>query len=184
MKKIKKITERTVVFFMPEIKRSIFLCGFMGCGKSTAGKLLADKLGCDFTDMDDYIVKKQGMTIPQMFAEKGEDFFRRAETDAVRELSEKSGIIACGGGAMLKKVNAEIANGAGCVVYIDVDFETCYNRIKGGKDRPIVVNNTKEELNIIYGGRVPAYRENSAYTVSGEGTPSEVADRIIEVLKK
>ena len=75
-------------------KKTVFLCGFMGCGKSTVGKLLAHKLGCGFTDMDNYIVEKQGMPIPQIFAEKGEDYFRDAETDAVRELSEKAGVIA------------------------------------------------------------------------------------------
>lgn len=168
---------------MSEKKKSIFLCGFMGCGKSTTGRLLAQKLGCNFIDMDDYIVGEQGMTIPQMFAEKGESFFREAETRAVRELADKKGVIACGGGAMLKKINADIANEAGYVVYIDADFDTCYGRIAGGKDRPIVANNTKEELEIIYDGRVPVYKENSALIVSGEGSPNEIADRIIGLVE-
>lgn len=168
---------------MSEKKKSIFLCGFMGCGKTTTGRSLAQRLGCDFIDMDDYIVGEQGMTIPQMFAEKGEGFFREAETRAVRELADKKGVIACGGGAMLKQVNADIANGAGYVVYIDADFETCYGRIAGGKDRPIVANNTKEELEIIYDGRAPVYKENSALTVSGEGSPNEIADRIIGLIE-
>lgn len=163
-------------------KKTVFLCGFMGCGKSTVGKILAKKLECSFTDMDNYIVEKQGMSIPQMFAEKGEEFFRNAETEAVRELSENTGVIACGGGAMLRKVNADIANSAGTVVFIDVPFESCYARISGDKNRPIVANNTKEELNLIYDGRAPIYKENSAVTADGSGSPEEIAERIIALL--
>lgn len=167
---------------MSDLNGTVFLCGFMGCGKSTVGKLLALKLGRKFTDMDEYIVNKQGMSIPQIFSEKGEDYFRSAETEAVRELASEGGVIACGGGAMLKKVNADIANGSGTVVYIDVDFESCYGRISGDKNRPIVTSNTKEELNLIYDGRVPVYKENSALTVDGSGSPEEIAERIISLI--
>lgn len=163
--------------------RPIYLCGFMGCGKTTAGRLLAQSLGCGFYDMDDYITEKEKMEIPQIFAEKGEKYFREAETEAVRELAEKSGVIACGGGAMLKKENAAAASASGTVVYIDVPFETCYSRISGDRNRPVVMNNTKEELEIIYGGRVPLYRENSSVTVSGGGSAEETADRIIAALR-
>jgi len=162
--------------------RPIYLCGFMGCGKTTAGKLLAEKIGCGFYDMDDYITEKEKMEIPRIFAEKGEKYFREAETEAVRELAGKSGVIACGGGAMLKKENAAIASAAGTVVYIDVPFETCYSRISGDKNRPIVMNNTKEELEIIYDGRAPVYSGNAAFTISGSGSAEEIADRIISAI--
>lgn len=155
----------------------------MGCGKTAVGKLLAEKLGCGFCDMDDYITEKEKMEIPRIFAEKGEKYFREAETEAIRELAGKSGIIACGGGAMLKKENAEIASAAGTVVYIEVPFETCYSRISGDRNRPIVMNNTKEELEIIYDGRVPVYSGNASLTVSGSSTAEEVAERIISAIK-
>lgn len=164
--------------------RPIYLCGFMGCGKTTVGKLLAQRLGCGFYDMDGCIVEKEKMEIPQIFAEKGEKYFREAETETIRELAEKSGVIACGGGAMLKKENSAIASAAGTVVYIDVPFETCYSRISGDKNRPIVMSNTKEELEIIYDGRAPLYRENSSVTVSGDGSAEEIADRIIAAVRQ
>ena len=123
--------------------RSVYLCGFMGCGKTTVGKILAEKLDCGFYDMDEYIVEREKMKIPQIFAEKGERYFREAETAAIRELSESKGIIACGGGAMLKKENAAIASENGVIVYIDVPFEECYSRISGDNNRPIVMSNTK-----------------------------------------
>ena len=159
--------------------KAVYLCGFMGCGKSTVGKLLAEMLDCDFYDMDEYIVEREKMKIPQIFAEKGEKYFRETETAVIKELSEKQGIIACGGGAMLKKENAEIASEKGVVVYIDVPFETCYGRISGDRNRPIVMSNTKEELEFIYDSRVPLYKENSDITVTGDGTAGEIAGRIL-----
>lgn len=162
--------------------KTVYLCGFMGCGKSTIGKILARKFGCGFFDMDDYIVEREGMEIPQIFAEKGEKYFRETETEAIRELAEKSGVIACGGGAMLKKENAEIASSVGTVVYIDVPFEVCYSRISGDKNRPLVMNNTKEQLEDIYKNRVPVYDKNSSVTVSGDGSAEEIAARIAAAL--
>ena len=156
----------------------------MGCGKSTIGKILAERLKCEFYDMDEYIVVKEKMQIPEIFAEKGERYFRETETAVIKELSNANGVIACGGGAMLKKENAEIASENGIVVYIESEFEVCYGRISGDKNRPIVMNNTKEELNFIYDSRIPLYKENSSVTVSGNGTPKEIADAIAEIVKE
>ena len=156
----------------------------MGCGKSTVGRLLAEMLNCGFYDMDEYIVQREKMQIPEIFAEKGEKYFRETETAVIKELSTANGVIACGGGAMLKKENSEIASENGIVVYIEADFEMCYGRISGDKNRPIVMNNTKEELNFIYDSRVPLYKENSSVTVSGKGSPAEIAEAIKEIIKE
>ena len=156
----------------------------MGCGKSTIGKILAKMLKCEFYDMDEYIVQKEKMQIPEIFAEKGEKYFRETETAVIKELSAANGVIACGGGAMLKKENAEIASENGIVVYIESEFETCYGRISGDRNRPIVMNNTKEELNFIYDSRIHLYKENSTMTVSGKGTPKEIAETIAGIVKE
>lgn len=163
--------------------KTVYLCGFMGCGKSTIGKILARKSGCGFVDMDDYIVEREGMTIPQIFAEKGEKYFRDVETAVIGELAQKNAVVACGGGAMLKKENADIAAENGVVVYIDISFAACYERISGDTNRPLVMNNTKEQLEEIYNGRIPVYRENSTLTVDGNGSADEVAARIADALK-
>lgn len=163
--------------------KAVYLCGFMGCGKTTVGKLLADKMNSEFYDMDEYIVKREGLRIPEIFSEKGESYFRETETAVIRELEEKGGVIACGGGAMLKKENADIASADGIVVYIEAPFEVCYKRIAGDKNRPIVMSNTKEELEFIYGSRVPVYKKNSSVSVSGEGSAEEIAERIINLIK-
>ncbi|MCL2055449.1 MAG: shikimate kinase [Oscillospiraceae bacterium] len=158
---------------------NIWLCGFMGCGKTTVGGILAERLNRRFIDTDDYITQKTGMTIPLIFSSKGEAFFRERESASIKELAEERGmIIACGGGAMLKKENAEAAKQSGVIIYIDADFEECYSRIENDENRPIVTSNTKEALHEIYLSRVLLYRENSSLTVSGQGTPEDIAERI------
>ena len=162
---------------------AVYLCGFMGCGKSTIGRILAQKCGCVLVDMDDYIVDREGMTIPQIFADKGEKYFRDTETAVIGELAEKNCIIACCGGAMLKSENADIAGKNGTVVFIDIPFEACYARIAGDTNRPLVMNNSKEQLEEIYNERVPVYRANSTVTVDGTGSPEEVASRIYDAVR-
>ena len=113
----------------------------MGCGKSTVGKLAAKKLGCGFCDTDDLIVKIEEMTIPEIFEQKGEPHFRKVEAELVKSLCGKTVVAACGGGAMLNPDTAKAAAEAGAkVIYLDVPFETCYSRIEGDTNRPIVQN--------------------------------------------
>ena len=88
---------------------AIFLCGFMGCGKTTIGKNLAKLLGCGYCDMDELIVKKAGMSIPEIFDTKGEKHFRTMESDLIIELGSFKGIVSCGGGAMLNEQNGKNA---------------------------------------------------------------------------
>ncbi|MGN1416125.1 MAG: shikimate kinase [Oscillospiraceae bacterium] len=163
---------------------TVFLCGFMGCGKSTVGRELAALMGKSFTDMDSYIEKKAGMSIPEIFAEKGEKAFRTMETSAVKELAASDEVVACGGGAMLKSENAEAAAAGGVAVYLDADFETCYKRISGDKNRPIVMANTKESLEGIYNDRRALYTANSQISVKAEGTPAQIAERIKAAVTK
>ncbi|MDD7428413.1 MAG: shikimate kinase [Oscillospiraceae bacterium] len=161
---------------------TVFLCGFMGCGKSTVGRELAALMDKPFTDMDSYIEKKAGMSIPEIFAEKGEKAFRTMETSAVKELAASDEVVACGGGAMLKSENAEAAAAGGIVVYLDADYETCYKRISGDKNRPIVMANTKESLEGIYNDRKALYTANSQISIKAEGTPAQIAERIREAV--
>ncbi|MCI5753000.1 MAG: shikimate kinase [Oscillospiraceae bacterium] len=161
---------------------TVFLCGFMGCGKSTVGRELAALMDKPFTDMDSYIEKKAGMSIPEIFAEKGEKAFRTMETSAVKELAASDEVVACGGGAMLKSENAEAAAAGGIVVYLDADYETCYKRISGDKNRPIVMANTKESLEGIYNDRRALYTANSQISIKAEGTPRQIAERIREAV--
>lgn len=157
---------------------TIFLCGFMGCGKSTIGNKLAKTLQCPFTDMDTYIEEQAGMKIPEIFEKYGEPHFRDLETQAVRDLSGQEGIIACGGGAMLREINAEIARENGMVLFLDVPFRICYQRI-ANTDRPIVRSNDRQGLYQLYRKRKVVYKRHSTHQIGAVGTPSAIVQMIL-----
>lgn len=163
--------------------KPIFLCGFMGCGKSTVGQILADRLGCKCVDLDAYIEEKEGMTIPEIFEKKGEPHFRELETKALEEFADIGGVVATGGGTLLTERNGNTAKKAGVAVFIDTPFETCYGRIKDDPHRPIAYNSTKEQLKERYDTRRPLYSAHSNYKVSGEASPMEIAENICEFYK-
>ncbi len=157
----------------------IFLCGFMGCGKSAMGRALARRLRLPLIDTDDFIVQQEGMSIPEIFAQKGEPYFRKVEAEAVRSLCQKHAVVACGGGAMLNPETAAAACAAGTVVFIDQTFDVCYERIKDDANRPIVQRNTKEQLKEIFDARADVYRRHSNLILMPADTPDETAQRLI-----
>lgn len=164
--------------------KPIFLCGFMGCGKSTVGRLLAKKMGVKCVDLDKYIEEKEGMSIPEIFDKKGEEYFRKAETKALAEFKDIGGIVATGGGTLLSEGNGKVAKDSGMVVFIDTFFNTCYERIKGDPNRPIAYNSTKEQLKERYDRRRPLYTAHSHHKISGGGSPAAIANRIEQLYKK
>ena len=166
------------------MSRAVYLCGFMGCGKTTVGRVLADLLGTAYADMDAYIEKSEKMSIPRIFSQKGEGYFRDAETRAVGEMGKNGGVIACGGGAMLREENARIAGENGIVVYIDTPYDICWERIKDDPDRPIAAANTKESLRELYEKRKALYTAHSGFRADGTGSPSEIAAQIAGFVRK
>lgn len=164
---------------------TIFLCGFMGCGKTTVGHALAKTLGIPLIDTDEEIVKHENMSIPQIFEQKGEPYFRKIEAEIVCGLCSKNAVIACGGGAMLNNDTAStVKNSGASIVLLDLSFDECYVRIKDDQNRPIVQKNTKQQLNEIFDNRLGVYQNNAtaAVKLSSELKPDESAKRIIEIL--
>ena len=165
------------------MSRSVFLCGFMGCGKSTIGKKLAQKLQYSFFDLDDEIVKNEGKSIPEIFAQDGEAHFRKGERELLCKFSFiGDAVVATGGGALLDKTAGDIIKEKSVSIYIDTPFEICYDRIKDDDNRPIAKSSTKEELCDRYLYRKPLYIKNSTEIIDGIGTPDEIVDRIINYL--
>ena len=159
--------------------KNIYLCGFMGCGKSHIGRLLAKKLGLDFTDLDRYIVEKEGMSIPEIFEKYGEPHFRSLESKYIKEMPENS-VVATGGGAIINPDTARTAREKGTVVFLDTAFEICYDRIKGDTNRPLVMNNTKEQLHELFTNRRRIYLTNAEISVNANGVDEDIASEIIE----
>lgn len=123
-------------------RKNILLIGFMGTGKSTVSARLKERLNMKEVDTDALIVKREGMTISNIFAEKGEEAFRNMETALLEELkSERNLIISCGGGMALRDTNATIMKAAGTVVWLTAEPETILERVKDDDSRPLLRGN-------------------------------------------
>lgn len=127
----------------------IYLMGMPGCGKTTLGKKLAHKLGYSFVDLDDYIEEKEDDSISSIFEIHGENYFRKAEQDAVAKSTQwNQTVVACGGGAPCFFDNMEVMNQAGTTLFIDVSVNELMKRIygKGQNKRPILSGKSEIEL--------------------------------------
>lgn len=164
------------------MKNNIILCGFMGCGKSTVGKILAERLNFTFIDADSFIEERENMTVSEIFSKKGEPYFRSAETDVTEILGKSNGlVIATGGGMMLNPKNAENLNKTGLSFWIKVTPETVLQRLKNDTTRPLLQREDKETaVKELMQLREPIYADACRYHIDGEGTALEVAERILE----
>lgn len=165
------------------LKKHIFLIGFMGVGKTTTSHRLRDKLKVKELDTDAMIVEQEGKSIADIFAESGEEYFRRLETELLDTLTTKEPcIVSCGGGMAMREVNVEKMKACGTVVFLTATPETIYQHVKNSTDRPLLNGN----MNIPYitelmQAREPKYQAAADITIQTDGlTPIKVADKIID----
>ena len=110
--------------------KTVFLIGYMGCGKTTLGEVLARQLGCRFIDLDEFIEQRQGMTVVQIFDEMGENRFRELETEALHEVASMTDVIVgCGGGTPCHSDNMALMNQAGVTVWLTTSPERITARL-------------------------------------------------------
>ena len=164
------------------MSRSIYLCGFMGCGKSYIGRLLAEEKSMPFVDLDSYIVEKEGRSIPEIFEQSGEAYFRQLEADCRKEL-EGGYVVATGGGTLINESTAEYARSHGITLFLDADFPLCYGRIKDDTNRPLVMNNTEEQLRELFEKRRAIYEKHSRVTVKVMGIEEQTLANINSLLE-
>ncbi|UYQ94220.1 shikimate kinase [Chitinophaga horti] len=127
----------------------VFLLGFMGAGKTYWGKQLAEHLQLPFYDLDEVIVEREGMSVSDIFAAKGEDAFRQMEKDALRELvaEQDKFVISCGGGTPCFHDNITFMNEKGTTIWLNPAVETMVERLKRKRGkRPLLQDLTDEEL--------------------------------------
>ena len=159
----------------------ITLTGFMGSGKTTVGKVLADFLGCPFMDLDDLIVKKAGKSIPEIFAQDGEPAFRQLEARLLRQTVEKytenTVVLALGGGAVTAPASASLLHEKTVCIYLRATLETLRARMEGETaGRPLADASLADRL----AAREPLYEQTAHVIIDTDGlSPDEVADEII-----
>lgn len=160
-------------------KENIVLIGMPACGKSTVGRIIADRLGRELIDTDDLIVRNVGRSIPEIFAESGETVFRDYESSAVKEAAAEGGrVIATGGGAILRPENVMALGLSGRLFFIDRPLE----KLCPTADRPL--SSDRAAIEKRYRERYPRYCEAADVHTDGDGTPNEVAERIIKEFQK
>lgn len=147
----------------------IALVGMMGCGKSTVGRELAALAERPFIDLDREIEGRQHRTIAQIFAEDGEEAFRRMEFDAIlRAICEPPSVLSTGGGAVQSEVNRNLLWRTSFVVYLRASAECLWGRVKQSRNRPLLQRpDARETLEKLLAEREPRYRE-AHYTVDVE----------------
>lgn len=125
----------------------IIIIGYMGAGKTTVGKALAKSLGIDFYDLDWFIESRLRKTVPQIFAEKGEDGFREIERRLLHEVAEfEDVVLSCGGGTPCFFDNMKYLNQQGQTIFLDASPEVLFKHLKMGKTvRPLLKDKTPEE---------------------------------------
>lgn len=170
----------------------IFLTGYMGAGKTTLGKAFARELGLSFIDLDWYLEERFHQTISQLFAERGEDGFRRLEQKMLHEVGDfENVVISTGGGTPCFFDNMDYMNAQGQTVFLDVDEETLFRRLRvATAQRPILRGKSDAELRAFISealARRMPYYEKARYRFDGSRLESllqidESVERLREVL--
>ena len=165
---------------------NIILIGFMGCGKSSVGKLLSKVKEYHFIDTDQQIEQKEQRKVSQIFAQDGEDVFRELETSCIEELLQKEIsipiVVSVGGGLVLRDRNQDLLKKLGTIVYLDASAWTIYQRLKTDKTRPLLQgDNPKEKIEALMNSRKAIYENISDIKIDVNfATMDEIVEKIIQ----
>lgn len=162
--------------------RNVVLFGFMGTGKTAAGKELARRLRMKFVDMDSVIEEKEACTISEIFAEKGEKRFRELEAETANALSRREGlVIATGGGVVLNEANVDALQSSGTGICLTASPEVIYQRVKSESHRPLLdIDDPLERIKSLLRYRAPFYAR-VRYKIDTSALP---LDGVVEAVLK
>lgn len=158
---------------------NVVLIGFMGSGKSTVGKKLAERLEIEWLDMDTDIEAREGQLITEIFSDKGEAHFRALETQYIKELIQvKKKVISTGGGVVLNEENVEILKKIGMVIFLHADSEQIMEHLNEDNTRPLIQGeNVKDKVKTLLEQRDPLYLSSADIIIQ---TTGKEVDHIIE----
>ena len=159
---------------------SIILCGFMGAGKTSVGKELANRHNLKFIETDEYIEKKQNMTIKEIFEKYGEDYFRDLENEVTSEISNSENcVVSTGGGLMTYKRNSDLLID-NIVIFLDASFEMICKRLENDTTRPLFQN--IENAKKLYDKRKNIYKDVSNLTIDADCSIEECVKKIEKLI--
>ena len=158
----------------------LILIGFMGCGKSSVGSLLAQRLGRDFVDSDTFITDKIGLSINEIFAQLGEAHFRKIEAESIRHFKHIKNplVIATGGGMPAFHDIREL----GEVFYLHADFDTLFARIKDSATRPL--KSDYQATRALYVKRLESYEKQCHHKINAKNSIEKITEEILEKILK
>ncbi|MDR1324206.1 MAG: shikimate kinase [Candidatus Margulisbacteria bacterium] len=165
---------------------NIILIGFMGSGKTSTGRILAKQLGYKFFDTDQIIEQKNGLTCAKIFAQRGEEFFRKQETAVLKELyGLTNSIIATGGGIVLSAENRDFLKNLGAIVYLKTEPAETLKRVTDDPARPLLPKENKlAEIQKMLDIRQPLYLAAAQCIIATQtGQPEKAATEIRKILK-
>lgn len=167
--------------------RGIVLVGYRGTGKTTVGRILAERTRRPFLDLDREVEARAGKSIPAIFTEDGEPAFRDLESRAVLDLADRAAgsVVATGGGAILAEANRKALRAFGFVAWLAADVETLARRLRSSRrgvdDRPALTSaGTIAEIAEVLEARLPLYREAADAEVDASQGPDRVADAVLQ----
>lgn len=172
---------------MPPRGDAIVLIGFMGAGKSSVGRTLARMAGLPRFDTDEMVAARFGLTISEIFETHGEEKFRDAETEVLRNLADKRGaVITTGGGIVLRPENVFQLRKLGSIVHLWADEKTLFQRVDRRRTRPLLrTENPRATMNELLRVRLPHYRQAADVEIDTSVlTHDEVAKKILTSLEK
>ena len=154
----------------------------MGTGKTVIGRAVAERLGMEYADMDDLIEELEGTSISEIFATKGEPYFRKVESEVARDVSGRSGlVIATGGGVVLNYENVRVLESTGTGICLNVSPEVIYERVKDETHRPLLdVDDPLGRIRDMLEYRKPFYAR-VAHQVDAERPVVEIVEEIISI---
>lgn len=168
------------------INGNIFLIGFMGCGKSTISDYLRREYGMDRVEMDEQIEQEEGKSISDIFAENGEEYFRKLETAFLKSFQSRDNtVVSCGGGTAMRTCNVEEMKKHGKIVFLKASPETVFERVRNTHNRPLLEGN----MNVPYIAgllekRLPSYQAAADMIVETDHrTAADICAEIVEYVR-
>jgi shikimate kinase len=166
---------------------NIFLIGFMGTGKTTISDYFSNMFAMKYFEMDEVIAQRAGMSISDIFATYGEQYFRDLETNLIKEVADKKNtMISCGGGTPMRQCNVDEMKKSGKIVLLTATPETVFDRVKDSHDRPVIENNKNVPfISDLMEQRRPKYEAAADIVIHTDNkTALEICEEIVQKLKE